>query len=185
MQFSPLILKIFLLIIGVGGVVSGTYAAFPVMPEIQAYHSWGTRNSNYSSIAAGISLFLSTNYASADRTLHILKITVPADVADVNMRVGGWFMDSEGNGVELGIHDQWHKSGETRGASLSLRHIRWDKTHIGASPLGKTTANMIHLGWSSGKTVMSFLFGIDFVSINTPNDSFAEAQFMAGARTAF
>ena len=164
---------------------STTYAAFPIVPEFQIYHTLGTRGSSFTTAAAGLGIYLSKDDRGADRYLQLLALYAPEEVADAQMKVGGWFTDKAGQGFEIGIQDEWKESSELRGANISLRYLAWEEAHLGSQKSGKISANTIHLGWSAGTAVLSFFIGLDFASLHTPQDYFLETQMLLGTRTSF
>ena len=97
-------------------------ATFPVMPEFQVYHTVGSRGSNYTTGALGISLHLFDDYGDPGRYLHVLALSIPEKTAGWQSNVGSMYLSEKASGIEIGVHDQWQMP-KGKGATLSLRKI--------------------------------------------------------------
>ena len=162
-------------------------ASFPILPEIQVYHTVGSRGSNYSTGGLGISIHLYDNQNEPGRYLHLLALSIPEKSFGWKSRVGDVFLREDGYGFELGLHDQW-KNPSGKGASLSIRKIKWPKVLKGDSTPGEGNSDILHLGWSwiSGKPIfLVWLMGLDISSIDLPHDRILEIEFGLGMRTSF
>jgi len=162
-------------------------ASFPVLPELQLYHSLGTEGSSYSTIAAGTSIHLNANPSGPERFLQLLLLHVPQKVADIKGNLGKLTMETDGKGIELAVHDQW-ASPAGKGATLSLRHISWDQSSDGNEIFKDVSTDVLHMGWnwaSGGASVIVWMFGFDLASIHYPWEHRAEVRFALGSRTAF
>ncbi|MBF0279063.1 MAG: hypothetical protein HQM13_14780 [SAR324 cluster bacterium] len=157
--------------------------AVSLLPEIQAYHSLGNRDSNYSTLAGGLAIQLSIRQLGPDRWLHLLGLFSPEQVGSARGKAGGWIFHSDGKGIEIGIYDQKRLIGAFKGAAVSIRHLEWDETHLG-NKIGKISSDVIHLGWTAGSTLM-FLMGVDLATLSTPEGTLTELQFALGGRIAF
>jgi len=165
------------------GSLYSNLSAFPILPEIQVYHTIGTRESSYSTVSGGLAIQLSNQQLGRNRWMHVLGIYNPELIANSRVRVSSWSVYSEGLGLELGLYDQWGKNSIQAGASIGLRHIEWEKARLGDTE-GKLTTDIFHMGWASGKKFM-FLFGVDIGTIHTPLGSFMELQLALGGRYNF
>jgi len=179
--------RLYLLIILIlsGNQIFGT--SFPILPEIQVYHTVGSRGSNYSTGALGVSIHIYGEKNEPERYLHLLTLLIPEKTFGWKSRVGDVFLSEDGLGFELGVHDQW-KNPSAKGATLSLRKIKWPKVFSGNSYLGEGYSDILHLGWSwiSGRPILLvWLMGLDFSSINLPHDRILEIEFGLGMRTSF
>ncbi|MBC8259531.1 MAG: hypothetical protein H8E38_10975 [SAR324 cluster bacterium] len=162
-------------------------ASFPILPEIQFYHTVGSRGSNYSTGALGLSLHLYDEPTGPGRYLHLLALNIPAQTAGWKSKVGDLYLGENGTGFEIGVHDQW-QSPAGKGATLTLRKISWPKVLQGAADLGEATTDVLHMGWSwiTGTPIITvWLMGLDIASLNLPHDRKLELQFALGLRTAF
>jgi len=162
-------------------------ASFPVLPEIQVYHTVGSRGSNYSTVGLGVSIHLYDEQNEPGRYLHLLTLGIPEKTFGWKSRVGDVFLDEDGHGFEIGVHDKWG-SPPGKGASLSIRKIKWPKVFSGNSHLGEGSSDILHLGWSwiSGKPILLvWLMGLDISSINLPHNRIFELEFSLGMRTSF
>lgn len=171
--------------ISVASPLSG--ASFPILPEFQLYHSLGTRGSSYTSGAYGFSLHLFDENSGPGRFLQFLIIHVPHHTAGWQNRLGDVFLESNGQGYEISVHDQWENP-EGKGATLSLRHIGWSETSRGGAMLGEAAADLLHMGWSwsPGRSpLVVWLFGLDIASLHLPLDQGLEVQVALGMRTVF
>jgi len=162
--------------------ISSIYAA-SLLPEIQAYHSLGSRGSNYSTIAGGLAIRLSIQQLGPDRWLHFLGLYSPQQIGSARGKAAGWTFHSHGQGIEIGIYDQKRLVGAFKGATVALRHLEWAETHLG-NKTGKISSDVIHLGWTAGSTFM-FLLGLDFATLHTPRGTLMELQIALGGRLAF
>ena len=162
-------------------------ASFPILPEVQVYHSVGSRGSNYSTGALGLSLHLYDEPSGPGRYLHLLALSIPSKTAVLKSRIGDLFLSENGTGYEIGAHDQW-VSPSGKGATLSLRKIYWPKVRQGDAEIGEATSDILHMGWSwiTGVPIITvWLMGLDFATLNLPNDRKLEMQFALGMRTVF
>jgi len=162
-------------------------ASFPILPEIQVYHTVGSRGSTYSTGALGLSLHLYDEPAGPGRYLHILVLSIPEKTVAWKSRVGDLFLSKNGSGFEIGIHDQW-VTPSGKGATLSLRKIQWPKVRQADSDLGKATSDIFHMGWSwSTETpiITVWLMGLDIATMYLPHDRKLEMQLALGMRTIF
>ena len=82
-------------------------ASFPILPEVQVYHTVGSRGSNYSNGGYGVSIHLYDEQNGPGRYLHLLALSIPKKNLGWKSRVGDVFLSEDGYGVEVGIHDQW------------------------------------------------------------------------------
>jgi len=179
--------QIFLLFFFISGSTQIFGASFPVLPEIQVYHTVGSRGSNYSTGALGLSLHLYDEPTGPGRYLHLLALSIPAKTAAWKSRVGDLFLSENGTGFEIGVHDQW-VSPSGKGATLSLRKIQWPEVRQGDTYTGEATSDILHMGWSwiSGTPIITvWLMGLDIATLNLPHDRKLEIQFALGMRTAF
>ena len=162
-------------------------ASFPILPELQVYHTVGSRGSTYSTGALGLSLHLYDEAQGPGRYLHLLALSIPAKTIGWKSRVGDLFLSEKGSGFEIGVHDQWvNPSG--KGATLSLRKIIWPEVFQGDTELGEASSDILHMGWSwvSGTPIITvWLMGLDIATLNLPYDRKREIQFALGMRTAF
>lgn len=162
-------------------------ASFPILPEIQVYHTVGSRGSNYSTGGLGVSIHLYDEQNEPGRYLHLLALSIPEKTFGWKGRIGDVFLGEDGHGLELGVHDKWGAASE-KGASLSIRKIKWPKVFSGNSYLGEGSSDILHLGWSwiSGKPILLvWLMGLDFSSIDLPHDRILELEISLGMRTSF
>ena len=179
--------QIFLLFFFISGSTQIFGASFPVLPEVQVYHTVGSRGSNYSTGALGLSLHLYDEPTGPGRYLHLLALSIPVKTAAWKSRVGDLFLSENGTGFEIGVHDQW-VSPSGKGATLSLRKIQWTKVRQGDTDTGEATSDILHMGWSwiSGTPIITvWLMGLDIATLNLPHDRKLEMQFALGMRTAF
>tara|TARA_B100001123_G_C14704347_1_gene786640 strand:- start:23 stop:577 length:555 start_codon:yes stop_codon:yes gene_type:complete len=161
--------------------------SFPILPEIQAYHNVGSRGSNYTTGAIGLSIHIYDEQNGPGRYLHFLRLNIPKEIFGWKSRIGNTFLSEDGDGFELGVHDQWEKP-FGKGASLSIRKIKWPNVVRGDSVSGEGISEILHLGWSwvSGKPVfLVWLMGLDVASINLPHDRIFEIEIGLGIRTNF
>ena len=162
-------------------------ASFPILPEVQVYHTVGSRGSTYSTGALGLSLHLYDEPEGPGRYFHLLALSIPAKTIGWKSRVGDLFLSEKGSGFEIGVHDQWlNPSG--KGATLSLRKIIWPEVRQGDTELGEASSDILHMGWSwvSGTPIITvWLMGLDIATLNLPYDRKLETQFALGMRTAF
>ena len=162
-------------------------SSFPILPEFQAYHNVGNRGSNYSTVALGLSIHLYDEQNGPARYLHLLNLIIPEENFGWKSRVGNVFLNEEGYGLELGVHDHW-KNQLGKGATLSVRRIKWPKVIGGGNELGEGISEILHLGWSwisSRPIFLVWLMGLDFSSINLPHDRIFELEIGLGIRTSF
>ena len=171
-----------LIFIGIIGAFPLWAASFPVLPELQTYHVLGVFGSSYTTVAAGVSIHLFKKEDGKNENLHILGIYVPQEVADIRSKVGGWFLESQGTGFELGIYDQWTEAVRKKGANIALRHIRWEATSSG-DRIGQTTTNILHIGFTAGTAVVGALMGVDLATIHTPTGNLVDPQLVIGIKT--
>ena len=179
--------KLFLLFCIIFGSYQILFASFPILPEIQVYHTVGSRGSTYSTAALGLSLHLYDEPEGPGRYLHLLALNVPAKVVGWNTRLGNLYLNENGSGVEIGLHDQW-VAPSGKGARLSLRRIKWPKVRRTNLDLVEVTSDTLHMGWNwiSGKPIITlWLLGLDIASLNLPTERKFEIQFALGMRTAF
>ncbi len=162
-------------------------ASFPILPEIQVYHTVGSRGSNYSTGGLGVSIHLYDEQNEPGRYLHLLALSIPKKTFGWKSRVGDVFLGEDGYGLELGVHDQWGKP-SWKGASLSIRKIKWPKVFSGNSRSGEGNSDILHLGWSwiSGEPIfLVWLMGLDISSIYFSHDRIIEIEIGLGMRTLF
>ena len=163
------------------------FASFPILPELQVYHTVGSRGSTYSTGAVGLSLHLYDEPEGPGRYLHLLALNVPAKVFGWSARLGDLYLIENGSGVEIGLHDQWGTP-SGKGARLSLRRIRWPQLRSSNLDFVEASSDTLHMGWNwiSGKPVITvWLLGLDITSLNLPVERRFEIQFALGMRTAF
>ena len=178
---------IFLFIILFSGSCSVFGGSFPILPEVQVYHTVGTRGSTYTTGALGLSLHLYDEENGPGRYIHLLALSIPKKTIGWKSRVGDLFLSEKGSGIEIGVHDQW-LTPSGKGATLSLRKIVWPGVRQGDTELGEASSDILHMGWSwaSGTPIITvWLMGLDVASLNLPNDRQLEMQFALGMRTAF
>ena len=161
----------------------GHAAGSAVLPEIRAYHSFGSRGSSYSTVAGGLAIQLSVEQRGKARWLHLLGLYSPTETLTHRGKIEQWVFDSHGQGFEIGLYDQKKLFDYFQGANTALRHLEWEEAHLGKEG-GKISTDVVHLGWAVGTTLM-FLWGIDFASLQTPQGSLFEVQFAFGSRLAF
>ena len=162
-------------------------SSFPILPEFQAYHNVGNRGSNYSTAAFGLSIHLYDEQNGPGRYLHLLNLIIPKETFGWRSRVGNVFLNEEGYGLELGVHDQW-KNQLGKGATFSVRKIKWPKINRGSNFTGEGVSEIVHLCWSwiSGRPIfLVWLMGLDISSIRLPHDSIFELEISLGMRTSF
>ena len=162
-------------------------ASFPILPEIQVYHTVGSRGSTYSTGALGLSLHLYDEPTGPGRYLHFLALSIPEKTVAWKSRVGDLFLSKNGTGFEIGVHDQW-VTPSGKGATLSLRKIQWPKVRQADSDLGKATSDIFHMGWSwiTGTPIITvWLMGLDIATMYLPHDRKLEMQLALGMRTVF
>ena len=116
-----------LLLISVSYPILG--ASFPILPEVQVYHTVGSRGSPYSPGALGLSLHLYDEPAGPGRYLHFLVLSIPEKTVAWKGRVGDLFLSKNGIGFEIGVHDQW-VTPSGKGATLSLRKIQKKRLYV-------------------------------------------------------
>jgi len=162
-------------------------ASFPILPEIQVYHTVGSRGSNYSTGGIGLSLHLYDEQGGLSRYLHLLALSIPKKTMGWKSRVGDSILIEKGSGYELGVHDQWvNQSG--KGATLSIRKIKWPNLSQGSLQEGEGTSDILHMGWSwiSGTPIITvWLMALDIASLNLPYGRKIEMEFGLGIRTLF
>ena len=122
-------------------------ASFPILPELQVYHTVGSRGSTYSTGALGLSLHLYDEPQGPGRYFHLLALTIPAKTIGWKSRVGDLFLSESGSGFEIGVHDQW-VTPSGKGATLSLRKIQWPKVLQGERELEAASSDILHMGWN-------------------------------------
>tara|TARA_B100000579_G_C22789520_1_gene833715 strand:- start:242 stop:769 length:528 start_codon:yes stop_codon:yes gene_type:complete len=162
-------------------------ATFPVLPEIQVYHTVGSRGSNYTTGAFGISLLLYDDPAGIGRNLHVLTLSIPEKTVAWKSKLGSMYLSEKAYGFEIGVHDQW-QTPAGKGATLSLRKIQWPRVHEGANEPVEASTDILHMGWSwiTGKPIVTvWLLGLDIANLNLPNDRKQEILFALGMRTSF
>ncbi|MGK5092663.1 hypothetical protein WDW89_11700 [Deltaproteobacteria bacterium TL4] len=157
--------------------------AFPVMPELQAYHTLGIQGSSYSTGAVGLSIDLNKQPDGGNRTLNLLVLNIPTMMAELRTKVGGWYLDQEGRGAEIGLQDYWKN--KDKGATLAYRYLEWPRVRKGASIQGDAVSHILHLGWSAGKMAFITTFGLDFASTHLPDTFFIEPQLAIGLKSQF
>ena len=162
-------------------------ASFPILPEVQVYHTVGSRGSTYSTVALGLSLHLYDEPAGPGRYLHFLALSIPEKTVASKSRIGDLFLSENGTGFEIGVHDQW-VTPSVKGATLSLRKIQWSKVRQADSDLGEATSDIFHMGWSwiTGTPIITvWMMGLDIATLNLPHDRKLEMQLALGMRTVF
>jgi len=162
-------------------------ASFPILPEIQVYHTVGSRGSNYSTGGIGLSLHLYDEQDGSSRYIHLLALSIPKKTFGWKSKVGDSILSEKGSGYELGVHDQW-VSPSSKGATLSIRKITWPKLSLGNSQEGEGSSDILHMGWSwiSGSPIITvWLMSLDIASLNMPFDRKIELEFGLGIRTFF
>ncbi len=182
MTMTPVFQKLLCFII-FSIVATSSIDAASLLPEIQAYHSLGSRASSYSTIAGGLAIQLSIKQIGPNRWLHLLGLYSPEQIGSARGKAAGWAFHSPGKGLEIGIYDQKRLVGAFKGATVALRHLEWAEAHLG-NKTGKISSDVIHLGWTAGSTFM-FLLGLDFATLHTPRGSLMELQIAFGGRLAF
>ncbi len=156
----------------------------PVLPEVQLYHSVGSRNSSYTTLAGGMAIHLFDEVGGPSRYLHVLAVQVPN--AGGQTRLSTFGPETDGRGVELGVHDQW-TSPAGKAATLSVRHIEWEAAEE-APAAEKASLDALHMGWSweSGAADwIVWLFGLDITTLHLPHDRPTELQLALGFRSSF
>ena len=157
---------------------------FPVLPELQTYYSIGQAGSRYFSVAAGISIFLtSVEEQGADQYLQLLKVHVPQKPSGVRTKLGQREMYSDGEGVEIGLQNRWELDNGIRTATLSFRHIEWNEENGEDEPEVVST-DILHMAWSTGKPILVAFVGIDLVEIRFAEKNELEVQFLIGIQLA-
>ena len=162
-------------------------ATFPVLPEFQVYHTVGSRGSTYTTGALGISLHLFDDPNGPGRYLHVLALSIPEKTVAWKSKFGSMYLAEKASGLEIGIHDQW-QTPAGKGATLSLRKIKWPKVHEGENEPKEASSDTLHMGWNwiTGTPIVTvWLLGLDFTNLNLPHDSKLEIQVALGLRTAF
>ncbi len=162
-------------------------ASFPILPELQVYHTVGSRGSTYSTGALGLSLHLYDEPQGPGRYFHLLALTIPAKTIGWKSRVGDLFLSESGSGFEIGVHDQW-VTPSGKGATLSLRKIQWPKVLQGERELEAASSDILHMGWNwvTGTPIITvWLIGLDIATLDLPHDRKLEIQFSLGMRTVF
>ena len=162
---------------------------FPVLPEVQLYHSVGSRGSSYSTIAAGTSIYIMDKEPGGPhRFIQILGLYAPRLSGSLATKIGNRVAQSNGHGWELVLHDQW-VTPPGKGANISLRHLEWNTTtHEGNTEVGKAQVNLFHMGWSwaiGGPSWLVWFLGVDLASLHFSNDQQGELQVAFGLRTVF
>ena len=160
--------------------------SFPILPEVQVYHTLGTGGSNYSSAALGVEVHLFDEDGGPGRYMHFLSILVPSKTLGFDARIGNLKTASEGQGFEIGVHDQWVNPAG-KGATLSLRRIDWKKMTEDSEENEKARSDLLHMGWSWSMDRQGFvvwLFGIDIANLKLPSKSIIELQLALGLRSA-
>ena len=166
---------------------SSNAESFPILPEIQVYHTLGTGGSNYSSGALGVAVHLFDEEGGPGRYMHFLSILVHSKTLGFDARIGNLKTASEGQGFEIGVHDQWVNPAG-KGATLSLRRIDWKKMTEDSEENEKARSDLLHMGWSWSMDRQGFvvwLFGIDIANLKLPSKSIMELQLALGLRSAF
>ena len=166
---------------------SSNAESFPILPEVQVYHTLGTGGSNYSSGALGVAVHLFDEEGGPGRYMHFLSILVPSKTLGFDARIGNLKTASEGQGFEIGVHDQWVNPAG-KGATLSLRRIDWKKMTEDSEENEKARSDLLHMGWSWSMDRQGFvvwLFGIDIANLKLPSKSIIELQLALGLRSAF
>ena len=161
--------------------------SFPILPEFQFYHTLGTGGSNYSSGALGVAVHLFDEEGGPGRYLHFLSLWVPPKTLAFSTRVGSQKTNSQGQGFEVGVHDQW-KNPAGKGATLSLRRIEWKEIKEESQQKEKVKSDLLHMGWSWSMDRPGFvvwLIGIDIASLEHSSKKELEFQLDFGLRTAF
>ena len=161
--------------------------SFPILPEFQVYHTLGTGGSNYSSGALGVAVHLFDEEGGPGRYLHFLSLWVPPKTLGFSNRVGNQKTNSQGQGFEVGVHDQWENPAG-KGATLSLRRIEWKEIKEESQQSEKVKSELLHMGWSWSMDRPGFvvwLIGIDIASLEYVSKKEFELNLALGLRTAF
>ena len=161
--------------------------SFPILPEFQVYHTLGTGGSNYSSAALGVAIHLFDEEGGPGRYLHFLSLWVPPKTLGFSNQVGNQKTNSQGQGFEVGVHDQWENPAG-KGATLSLRRIEWKEIKEESQQKEKVKSDLLHMGWSWSMDRPGFfvwLIGIDIASLEYSSKKEFELQLALGFRTAF
>ncbi len=159
------------------------YSASPVSPEVQLYRTFGTRGSGYNSLAAGLSIHLSSGYNQPTRYFQILGIYVPEGILSLRDRAAIWHFESPGFGFEMALYDEREISSYLKGGRIALRHLEWKETNEGIFE-GPVSADVFHIGWAAGPAMTSML-GIELATVHTPRGSFFEGHLSFGIRYGF
>ena len=162
-------------------------ATFPVLPEFQVYHTVGTRGSTYTTGALGVSLHLFDDPNGPGRFLHVLVLNIPEKTVAWKSKIGSMYLSENASGFEIGVHDQW-QTPAGKGATLSLRKIKWPKVFEGDKEPEEASSDILHMGWNwiTGTPIITVWFlGLDFANMNLPYDRKLEMQIALGMRTAF
>ena len=162
-------------------------ATFPIIPEFQVYHTVGSRGSNYTTGALGISLHLFDDPGGPGRYLHVLALSVPEKTVGWQSKVGSMYLSEKASGFEIGVHDQW-QTPAGKGATLSLRKIQWPTVHDGDNLPEQASSDILHMGWNwiTGTPIITvWLLGLDIANLNLIHDNKLEIQIAFGLRTAF
>ena len=162
-------------------------SSFPILPEVQVYHTLGTEGSNYSSGALGIAIHLNYDNLGPSRYLHLLALNIPAKTVGWKSKVGGSFVNENGLGFEIGVHDQWINP-VGKGAALTLRKIEWPEIQAENSILEYGVSDILHMGWSwslSDPIITVWLLGLDLAITNLGFKKIYEIQLALGLRSVF
>ncbi len=167
------------------GAVSAHAQPLPILPEVQIYHSVGTRNSSYTTLSGGLAIHLFEEVGGPHRYLHLLGLQVPREVSGMKMRVGRYDLEERGQGFELGLHDQWDVP-QGKSATLSVRRLEWERVSQGGLEQGPAALDQLHMGWSWESGVapwLVWLLGLDISTLHLPHERPMELQFALGFRT--
>ena len=159
------------------------FADSGILPEFQVFHSIGSRNSNYSTVAGGVAIQLSIKELGPSRWVHLLGLYGPEEIASARGNIVGWDLRSSGIGFEIGLYDQKSMFGNFEGAKIALRRLEWKEATLGNNR-GKVAADILHLGWNFGTKLMLIL-GLNIARIDTPDDDLTEYQLVVGGRMDF
>lgn len=143
-------------------------------PTAQVGQNFGTRGTSHALISVGALLESRLNVQGQNFTYGASLLYVPADVMSLGGKVGGYNLDSHGNGFELSTHNhfrliEWEKYG-----TLSWRKLRFDRTHDGKHQ-GTAEYEALYLGWSLGKTVL-WSMGGSWAFLSLPKEYLQEFQ---------
>ena len=159
------------------------YSASPVKPELQLYRTFGTLSSGYNTLAAGMSVHLSSGYNQPTRYFQIIAIYVPESILSLRDRIATWNFYSPGYGFEIALYDEREISSYLKGGRIALKHLEWEKTNEGILG-GKVSSDIFHIGWVAGPEVTSML-GLNFATVQTPKGRVFELQLDFGIRYGF